>query len=122
MALAISVTSARVGRGLVIIECNICVATITGFLAATHLRIRTRCRPGDLLLGHFDAQVATGNHNAVGHLQDLVDLVYPFLVLDLRNDLDRALVLVEYLLYIQYVLTVAHERVSDEIDFLLDGV
>ena len=38
-ALATSVTSALVGRGLRIMESNIWVAVITGLLASLHLRI-----------------------------------------------------------------------------------
>ncbi len=40
MAVATSETSARVGMGLSIIDSSICVATITGFAAARHLRTR----------------------------------------------------------------------------------
>ena len=42
----------------------------------------------DALLGHFDAQVAAGHHDAVGRFEDFVDVVHALLVLDFRNDAD----------------------------------
>ena len=39
IAFATSVTSARVGRGLRIMESSICVAVMTGLQAALHLRM-----------------------------------------------------------------------------------
>ena len=73
-------------------------------------------------LRNFDTQVATGYHNAVGHFENLVDIVHTFLVLNLGNDSDVAVVGIEDSLYIQNILSVAHERVSDEVDVFLDGV
>ena len=69
-------------------------------------------------LRNFDTQVATGYHNAVGHFENLVDIVHTFLVLNLGNDSDVAVVGIENSLYIQNILSVAHERVSDEVDVL----
>ena len=46
-----SVTSARVGRGLLIIVCNIWVATITGFFFKIHLLIMLRWIPGICSIG-----------------------------------------------------------------------
>ena len=46
MALAISLVSARVGRGLFIIDSSICVAVTTGFPACWHLRMTIFCKAG----------------------------------------------------------------------------
>ena len=73
-------------------------------------------------LWNFDTQVATGYHNAVGHFENLVDIVHTFLVLNLGNDSDVAVVGIEDSLYIQNILSVAYERVSDEVDVFLNGV
>ena len=46
IAVAMSVTSARVGRGFSIMVCNICVATMTGFFFSTHFRMIMLWIPG----------------------------------------------------------------------------
>jgi len=46
MALATSLTSARVGRGQLTIESSIWVAVITGMPSALHLRISSFCSSG----------------------------------------------------------------------------
>ena len=46
-----SVTSARVGRGLLIMVWSICVATITGFFFAMHFCMIVRCMPGISSMG-----------------------------------------------------------------------
>ena len=73
------------------------------------------------LLGrHFDTQVTTGNHHAVSDFQDLFHIVDPFLVFDLSDNLDRAVVFVQDTLDIHHVLLVADKRVSDEIQIVSD--
>ena len=106
MALAISVISARVGRGLWIMECNICVATITGFL-------------WNFLLWHLNAQVAACHHDTESHAQYLIHIVYPFLILNLGDDLDRALQLIQDLLHRQHIFLATHEGVRDEVNIML---
>jgi hypothetical protein len=49
---------------------------------------------GDLLCGDFDSEVTASDHDTVAGVDDLVDVVYTLLVLDLSDDLDVALVLV----------------------------
>ena len=69
--MATSATSARVGREEVTIESSICVAVIDG---------RARFRRGEQLLLHdrhaldreLDAEVAAGDHHAVGGADDLI--------------------------------------------------
>ena len=46
IAFAMSLASARVGRGLIIIDSNICVAVITGFPALLHFSIKRFCTIG----------------------------------------------------------------------------
>ncbi len=73
----------------------------------------------DLLLWHFDTQVATGNHDAECHIQDLIGIVNAVLVLDLGNDLDRAVQFIQDLLNRQHILFAAYERVGNEIHIVL---
>lgn len=77
---------------------------------------------GNLLLGHFNTEVATGYHHAVSNFEYLVDIVDTLLVLDFGDNLYLAVVGIEYLLYGQHVLTVAYKRVGNEVDIFLDGV
>ena len=77
---------------------------------------------GDLLSGNFDSEVTTSDHDTIARVDDLVDVVNTFLVLDLSDDLDVALVLVEDRLDLLDVLLVTDERVSDELDLLGDRV
>ena len=77
---------------------------------------------GDLLSGDFDSEVTTSDHDTIARVDDLVDVVDTFLVLDLSDDLDVALVLVEDRLDFLDVLLVTDERVSDELDLLGDRV
>ena len=75
-----------------------------------------------LLSRHFDSEVTTSDHNPVAGVDDLVDVVDTFLVLDLSDDLDVALVLVEDGLDFLDVLLIADEGVSDELNVLRDRV
>ena len=75
----------------------------------------------DLFCRNFDTQVTAGDHDTVSHFQDFVDIVDPFLILDLGDDLDRAFMFVEDLLDIQYILFVSYKRVGDEIEVVLDS-
>ena len=66
-------------------------------------------------------QVAARHHDAVRRLDDLVDVVEPLAVLDLRDDLDLAAVGIEDVLHGFDVPGAAHERVCDEIHVVLHG-
>ena len=76
---------------------------------------------GDAFDGHFDAEVAARDHDAIGGVDDLVDVVHAFLVFDFRNDLDVAAVCVENVLHSLDIGGVAHEGVGDEVDVFFDG-
>ncbi len=78
-------------------------------------------RPGNGLGGQLDAQVAARHHHAVRGLDDLVDMVQTLLILDLRDDLDRTVVLVQNGLHGLHVAGAPHEGVGDEIDVVPDG-
>ena len=77
---------------------------------------------GTFSAGNFDSEVTTSDHDTIARVDDLVDVVNTFLVLDLSDDLDVALVLVEDRLDLLDVLLVTDERVSDELDLLGDRV
>ena len=42
------------------------------------------------LSGDFHAKVATSNHDGIGSVKDLIEILQAFLVFDLGNDLDVA--------------------------------
>ena len=73
-------------------------------------------------LGKVDlnAHIAAGNHDAVGHGQNLVDVVDALLVLDLRDDADLGVVLVQDVADIHNVLRVAGKAGGDQVKALLD--
>ena len=73
-------------------------------------------------LRNFDTQVATGYHHTIRHFKDLVNVVYALLILNLGNNADITVVCIQNLTDIEHILTVAHERVSDEIDIFFDGI
>ena len=77
---------------------------------------------GDILQIHLDAEIATCDHNAVGGLDDLIDVIDTLLILDLRDDLDVTLAAVEDLLYLIHVLAGADKGVSDEVHIVIHGV
>ena len=76
---------------------------------------------GNLFGRNFDAQVAAGDHDSVGLVQDFVDVVDPFFVFDFGDDLDRTVAFFDQLLDGQHVLFFADERVGDEIYVHVDG-
>ena len=88
---------------------------MTGFLARMHLRA------GDAFLRHLDAQVAACHHDAVGHLEYLVDVVHALLVFYLGDDFNVAAVCVQYFLDVEHILLVAHKGVGNEVNVLLDA-
>ena len=75
---------------------------------------------GDLGEVDLNAHIAAGNHDAVSHSQDLVDVINALLVLDLGDDADVAVVLVQQVANFHDVLGVAHEAGRDQIEALLD--
>ena len=77
-----SLTSARVGDGAVIMLSIICVAVITGTPASTQAPHDPLLHVGHVLQRAFDAEVAAGDHHRVGGSDDLVE------VIDRRERLD----------------------------------
>ena len=73
-------------------------------------------------LGKVDlnAHIAAGNHDAVGHGQNLVDVVDALLILDLRDDADLGVVLVQNVADVHNVLRVAGKAGGDQVKALLD--
>ena len=74
------------------------------------------------LLSHLDTQVATCHHHAIGHLQNLVDIIHTLLVLNLGDNLDVAVSSIENLLDVENILFIANKRVGNEVNILLYGV
>ena len=73
-------------------------------------------------LRNLNAQVTTSNHNAIGNFKNLVNIVHTFLVLNLGNDFNVTAMSIQNSPYIKNVLSVAHERVSNEIYIFLNSV
>ena len=63
----------------------------------------------DFLLWHFDTQITTGNHHPIGHFQNFINIVYPFLVFNFSNDADIASIIIQYFTDIQYILFITHK-------------
>ena len=76
---------------------------------------------GDTFLRHLDAQVAAGHHDAVGRLENFLNVVHPFLILYFCNDADVAVLLVEQTAHRHDILARTDETVSDEVDSGFDG-
>ena len=75
----------------------------------------------DALNGHLDAEVSTSHHDAIYAVKNLVYVVDALLVLNLGNDLDRAVVSVEDVLNLLDVFCAAHEGVGNEVELVLNG-
>ena len=58
---------------------------------------------GDALSWNLDAEIAAGNHDAVAVLDNLVDVVHTFLILNLRDDLDVGVCSIEDVLHLAEV-------------------
>ena len=76
---------------------------------------------GDLGVVDLDAHIAAGDHDAVGHGQDLVDVVDALTVLDLGDDAHRAVVFVQQVADLHDVLRVARKAGRDQVKALLDA-
>ena len=67
-------------------------------------------------------RVAPGDHDAVGHLDDLVDMLYAFVVLDFGDDRDTvAAVLLQEVADFKHVVPGAHKGCGDNVHVLLDA-
>lgn len=73
----------------------------------------------DLGSGDLDPQITTGDHDAVGLVEDLVEVVDALLVLDLGNDLDLLALLAQDLTDMADIAAAADEGGEDHIDLVL---
>ena len=85
-AVAASLTSARVGRGSVRIDSSTCVATITGTPRRARPREDRLLHARHLLDRHLEPEIAARDHHAVGHVEDVVDMLDCLRPLDLGDD------------------------------------
>ena len=68
----------------------------------------------------FNAQIASGDHDAVGNFQDLIEVIETFLVFDLGDDLDLRLAhFGDDLADLQDILCPSDKRSGDEIDIVV---
>ena len=74
----------------------------------------------DLAGWNLDTKVTTSDHDTVSLPQNLVEVVYTLLVLDLGNDLDVLALLAEHLADSSDVASTADERGEDHVDLVLD--
>lgn len=70
--------------------------------------------------GDLNTEITTGNHDTVGLLEDLIEVVDTLLVLDLGNDLDLLTLLAEDGTDVLDVLAATNERGKDHVDLVLD--
>ena len=85
MAVATSLTSARVGVGEVIIDSSICVATTTGFPNWRAVATMRFWSGGTSSGGKLDAEVAASDHDAVRERDDVDQPVDRGRLLDLGH-------------------------------------
>jgi len=74
----------------------------------------------DLAGGNFNTQITTGDHNTVGHSQDLVKVLDTLLVLNLDDDLNVGTVGTEDLADVQDILSTTDEGSKDHVYTVLD--
>ena len=84
---------------------------------ADKLALNTR----NALYGHLDTQVATRNHDTIGSVDNLVDIVDTLLVLNFRYNLDVGIIGVQNGLNGTHISCRAHKGVGNEVDILLNG-
>ena len=109
IAVATSLTSARVGREWVTIDSSIWVATMTGTLASRAWRITSFWMIGHVLERHLDAEVAARHHDRVDQRQDARQVGHDLGPLELGDDRDVGALVVEELAHLLDVGGGAHE-------------
>jgi len=75
----------------------------------------------DLSWRNFNTQVTTGNHDTVCYLEDLIEVVYSLLVLDLGDDLDVLAILTQTFADGSNVAGLTNERGKDHVDLVFDA-
>ena len=120
IAFATSDTSARVGRGLWIIDSSICVAVITGTRCSCDSRISRFCTSGTSSNGSSTPRSPRATMMPSARVGDAVDVAERRVLLDLGDDLRvDALRLDVGLRSSPTSLGAAHERERHEIHILL---
>ncbi len=136
-ALATSLTSARVGRGLYYIKIisDIPYSTCSrayrhglehlggnndGLASLVALGDHHLLRKEDLAGGDFDTKVTTGDHDTVSLGKDLVEVRDTLLVLDFDDDFDVRAVRAEDATNVAHIIRAADERREDHVDAVLD--
>merc|ERR1719423_77292 len=76
-------------------------------------------RDKNFFSGNFNAEIATGDHDAVRLLDDLVDIVAALVVLDLTDDLDLLALFAQHLTDLSDASRVTDEGSKDHVDLLL---
>ncbi len=77
---------------------------------------------GNTFLRNFDTQVTTSYHHTVSYFQNFIDIINAFLILNLGNNTDVAVMSVQNFLYIENILFIAYKRVGNEVYVLLNGI
>ena len=60
-------------------------------------------------LRHFNTQVTTSYHYTISYFQDFIDVIHTFLVFNLSNNLDVAVMCIQDFTNIKYILTIANK-------------
>ena len=76
---------------------------------------------GNELIIHLDAQITTGHHNAIGGLDDFINVVHTLLVLNLGDDADSAVAGVEDGTDVIDIFFGTHETMGYEVNAVVDG-
>ena len=74
-----------------------------------------------LFLRHLNTQVTTSNHYSISHFQNLIDIVYPFLIFNLGNDTDVTTIIIQNLSNIENILFSTHKRMRNIVDITFDS-
>ena len=136
-ALATSLTSARVGRGLYCtkvgeqLKKGIIKTYRHGFQhlggtddrLANHIALRDHHLLGkeDLASRDLNTQITTRNHHTIRGFQDLVKVRNALLVLNLHDDLDISAVRAEDFTDVEHILCAPDKRREDHVDSILDA-
>ena len=73
-------------------------------------------------LRNFNTEVTASYHHTVGYFQDFIDIINAFLVLNLSNNTDIAVMSVKNRLDVEYILLIAHKGVGNEVYVLLNSI
>ena len=71
---------------------------------------------------NLDTQVTTGDHDAVTYFQDLIKILYTFVVFDFGNDVDTVIaMLFKNVADLLDVFGLSYERRGDKVEFIFHG-